>query len=578
LFFVGVLYEMGLGSPRALTSALLGLLNQDQGQLREPLVMPAVLSNLLGIELPRRADYMAGGRWAKESYYQAVMRTAEFILSEAAPYLAIRQHLQVVRHQAPAPTKKGSRQAKGERSAREAIARADEIGGHCTFDGEARGPVDEAVEAYEAAFEACRQLLASEPVAFQQDWFKSFWFRSYEALVVRSVVRNVQQNIDRVPYWLAVRSGGQDYGTEQELLETVVKVLYHFPEDRAKLLADPLIRLLIEPPPGHYDFTVVSAMGVVTEGRQGRELEDAFRRLEQSRGVRLIRADTATAETLVHNAQRVIEAVRQVEGPYGLVGYSQGCANVLMAESMMRGGTPEQQALLDGLRCRHLLSSALNGSAHGSCGNEKFLRAMVEGEKFLKFYQAFYSGAVIGAFQKIINAVLDNPAVTQIMGSVDSLSHEGAVELARDGQFLAHVPTSTIRGVVTESITPEALEFLSNVITRQVQGALHDTQVTVVSAVGYPDRVISPGAEVLRRCDTGCYAQTCHHWSPLLYATELVTTERDRERAIYDFPKDRHVFPWVEVNARFGLIRPAESHEPRGARACSDEPAPTGRR
>jgi hypothetical protein len=39
-----------------------------------------------------------------------------------------------------------------------------------------------------------------------------------------------------------------------------------------------------------------------------------------------------------------------------------------------------------------------------------------------------------------------------------------------------------------------------------------------------------------------------------LHATEFITTERDRERAIYDFPKDRHVFPWVEVNARFGNI------------------------
>ncbi len=552
LFFVGVLYEMGLGSPRALTSALIGLLNQDQGQMRKPLVMPAVLSDLLGIELPRRADYMAGGRWAKESYFQAVMGTAEFILREAAPYLAVRQHLQVVRHR---PPKQAEGSTRDDPPAREAIARADALGHQCTFDGVARGPIDEAVEAYEAAFQACRQQLASEPLAFQQDWFKSFWFRSYEALMVRSVLRNVQQDVDRVRFWLATRSGKEEHGTEQELLETVVKVLYHFEEDQAKLLADPLIRLLIEPPPGNYDFTIVSAMGVVTEGRQGRELEDAFRRLEESRGVRLIRSDTANAQTLVHNAQKVIEAVRQVEGPYGLIGYSQGCANVLMAESMMRGGTPEQQALLEGLRCRHLLSSALNGSAHGSCGNEKFLRAMVEGETFLKFYQAFLSGAVIGAFQKIVNAVLDNPAVTQIMGSVDSLSHEGAVELARDGQFLSHVPTTTIRGVVTEAITPEALDFLSNVITRQVQGALHDTQVTVVSAVGYPDRIISPGAEVLRRCDTGSYAQSCHHWSPLIYATELITTDRDRERAIYDFPKDRHVFPWIEVNARFGLIR-----------------------
>jgi hypothetical protein len=61
-------------------------------------------------------------------------------------------------------------------------------------------------------------------------------------------------------------------------------------------------------------------------------------------------------------------------------------------------------------------------------------------------------------------------------------------------------------------------------------------------------------AAVLERCDMGCCVQRTHHWSPLKYATDFVTTPRDRELMIYDFPKDRHVFPWVEVNARFGVI------------------------
>ena len=41
----------------------------------------------------------------------------------------------------------------------------------------------------------------------------------------------------------------------------------------------------------------------------------------------------------------------------------------------------------------------------------------------------------------------------------------------------------------------------------------------------------------------------------MLKETEFVTTPRDRERRVYDSPKDRHVFPWVDVNARFGLIK-----------------------
>ena len=36
---------------------------------------------------------------------------------------------------------------------------------------------------------------------------------------------------------------------------------------------------------------------------------------------------------------------------------------------------------------------------------------------------------------------------------------------------------------------------------------------------------------------------------------ERVTTERDLARAVYMSPKDRLVWPWVEVNARFGRIR-----------------------
>jgi len=35
---------------------------------------------------------------------------------------------------------------------------------------------------------------------------------------------------------------------------------------------------------------------------------------------------------------------------------------------------------------------------------------------------------------------------------------------------------------------------------------------------------------------------------------EKVTTPRDVERAVYQGPKDVLVFPWVEVNARFGRI------------------------
>ena len=68
------------------------------------------------------------------------------------------------------------------------------------------------------------------------------------------------------------------------------------------------------------------------------------------------------------------------------------------------------------------------------------------------------------------------------------------------------------------------LEMLSNVLTKQIESDLHDTQVTIHEAVGHPVLVKSPHGRVLERCDMGCRVQRTHHWSPLVYATEFVTT------------------------------------------------------
>jgi hypothetical protein len=51
------------------------------------------------------------------------------------------------------------------------------------------------------------------------------------------------------------------------------------------------------------------------------------------------------------------------------------------------------------------------------------------------------------------------------------------------------------------------------------------------------------------------FIQRKHHWSPLSDEVEFVQTQRDIERALFDCAKDRHVFPWVDVNVRFGLIK-----------------------
>jgi len=553
-FLREVLVEMAGRSPRALTGVLYALLQLDQGIMVEPVDVEQLVADRLGVPVPRLADYMAGGRWARESHMEALSRTAELVLAEAEPYLALKEHLQVVRHPVPGPIHEATDHRKLAAAAQDAIVAADRLGSECTFKGAEPARRQRASEAYEAAFSACRELRAQEPQAIGLDWFKSFWARNHEALVVLSVVRNYQQDIDQVRHWLEVRHGGEPPASEQGLVGAVIGALYYYPEDRARLSGDPLVRLLMDPPPGQYDFTIISAMGVITEGARGTELKDAYRRIGEQRGVRVIRADTQTARSLEFNADRIEDAVRRATTPWGYVGYSQGCANGLRVESLLLGGTPDQQALARSLRCRNLLFSAANGSAHGTCGDWKFLRAMIDGDRFLKHYQAVFSSKAIGAALDNIGLVLDSRPFVHSQGGVNSLSYAGIRALVRDGQFKADVPTSIVRGIVEPETLPEALEMLSNVLSKQIEQTDHDTQVTTEEALGHPVWVVSPYGRVLERCDMGCVVQRTHHWSPLYYATQMVTTDRDKAQAIYEFPKDRHVFPWVEVNARFGVI------------------------
>ncbi len=553
-FLLGVLWEMAHRSPRALSGVLYGLLQIEQGALLDQVDMPSLLSSILGIEVPRIDDYMAGGRRARQSLFEALNDTAKQILDAAEPYVALREYLQVQRRRPPQVAAVPESAAALADKAQRAIVRADKAGAACKFPKPDPKKVAAAGRAYRRAFEACRSLLSAAPTAFQEDWFRSFFARNYEALMVRSLVRNHQNAIDDVPAWLEKRLGAKVPRDEQELVDAVIDVLYYFEEDRTKLKSDPLVRLLLDPPAGRYDLTIVSCMGVITEGARGTELEDAYRRLGEQLGIRVIRADTQTARTLEYNAARVEEAVRRVDGPWGYVGYSQGCANGLMAEARMLGGSPEQQELVSRLKTRHLLFSALNGSAHGTCGDWKFLRAMSDADRFLKFYQALLSRSAIRFSLKNLRALLDSKPFVHSLGGVASLSHEGVRALARDGQFRADVPTTILRGIVEPETTPEVLEMLSNWLTKEVESDQHDTQVTFWEAVGHPVWVRNEQSRSLARCDMGGLVQRTHHWSPLVHAVKFVTTDRDQALGIYDTPKDRHVFPWVEVNARFGII------------------------
>ena len=61
--------------------------------------MHALLESWLpGIKVPRRDDYMAGGRWVRQSYYEALFSLASSIMDDAECYMAMKCHLQRYRH------------------------------------------------------------------------------------------------------------------------------------------------------------------------------------------------------------------------------------------------------------------------------------------------------------------------------------------------------------------------------------------------------------------------------------------------------------------------------------------------
>lgn len=268
------------------------------------------------------------------------------------------------------------------------------------------------------------------------------------------------------------------------MIDSILEATIYDNADRERLRLDPLVRLLIRNPPGQYDFVIISAAGVVTEGKQGLELKDAFERLEKRRGVKVIRADTATARSIEFNASKVEEAIDvavQLKKPYGLLGYSQGCANALMAETMLLSGSPKQREALSkqcgGLVCRQLLFSAANGSFHGPAMDRKVQRLISMCEDFFKSQAGYFSRALSSTVLESLNSILDSAHFHKIMGGAQSFLPDGCRAFWREAQHLADVPTCTLRGVLEEHTTPESLEMLSNLLTKQSGSALHDSQV-----------------------------------------------------------------------------------------------------
>jgi hypothetical protein len=568
-FSIAVLCEIGSpggqGNPRGLTSALMALLDLDQSSFTEfhRLDMHQLLESWLsGLKIPRREDYLAGGRWASRSYYNAIYNVAESILAEAKPYKAFKGYIQRVRHNdesdkvptakeiiqsldtnsSPSATEEFSSLKSMIESTKNAIVEADKEGQKAlnsmlmTGKNSKESEIGQvAIQSYNDVFEKCRKVLKIDRLAFHAEWFKSFYRRNYDALMVKSVYENVIDDTDEVREWMSrLYHATTDFNslekheedesektsvdflhpenqTEQALLDDIIKLLFYDEIERDAINRDPLVRLLISNPDGNYKFSIVSAMGVITEGKKGKELEKSLQRLKIKRNVHTIRADTGTARSLEYNAMQIHDAIKEaveLQKPYGLLGYSQGCPNILLAESLLLSGSPTQQEKLNvqgsHLVCRQLLFSAANGSMHGPATEAKSHRLIVMCESFFKYQQGYCSRAFITTVLDMLTNSMDSAAFQKfVAGGGGTFLHSGSRAFWREAQHLPQVPTCVLRGVLEKNTTPESLEMISNLLSKAAGSNQHDSQVHVYDAVGRPVYTKNRNAKVLENCEMG---------------------------------------------------------------------------
>ena len=167
---------------------------------------------------------MAGGRWARQSYYEAIYAVANDILEDAECYMALKNHLQRVRvgkESDPIPQPKAepedekdidTDQSKTLREAvkfakariEEADIKANDILGRLMRD-EKRVKMSteysDAIFAYKEAFSACSRVLSLDKLSFHSPWFREFYRRNYDALMIKSLFDNVIDDVDNVRHW-----------------------------------------------------------------------------------------------------------------------------------------------------------------------------------------------------------------------------------------------------------------------------------------------------------------------------------------------------------------------------------------
>jgi hypothetical protein len=332
----------------------------------------------------------------------------------------------------------------------------------------------------------------------------------------------------------------------------VVQNLYAEDADVAGIPQDPLVWFTPRAPKTPVNFTIVAAMGIITDGAHGYELETVFQRLQRDYGIQFVRTDTGLVKSLEFNAQRIVSALKTVTTPYAIVGYSQGCANMMFTESQLYTGTPEQQHLLDNLVSRNFICSAFNGSVHAVCGTEKYKLSLIEGENIIKNLSISISKPMAGLGLAFLMRTLDTPAINMSMNSFESLAHYGLQSLSRDAQYKSGVVSYEIQGIAKTHV-PDALVFMKNHFQRQFDMP-NDSQVGADCAHAYPVYNHNDSVDLLYREAVPAKPLDIHHWSPLVEEVSLAQTERDYQDFDYRGPKSIFLTPWAESLILFGLV------------------------
>lgn len=410
------------------------------------------------------------------------------------------------------------------------------------------------------AFSAARNFIRNADDPCRNPALRAFMARAADALRIASVCDDIRNGYDETRRWFACRLKTvlrRDLPdpcarSRAQMIGDIIEIFYACDEEKRDLRRDPLVWFLPPVPQGRVDLTIVTAMGIITDGSAGHELESVFKRLEQSRGIKTVRTDTGTIRPLQYNAEQIARVIAQIDGPYAVVGYSQGCPNMMKAEADLYNGTPDQRKLLDNLVSRNFICSAFNGSPHASCGVVKYKNALVEGESILKSCASSLSRPLIRLIFSAVKRILDTPLINTSLASVESISHEGLAALARDAQFAPRVPSFEISGMTRDF--PQGLVMMASHFAKQA-GVGNDSQVGIDCAHAYPVYNDAPAADRLRRQTISPKRLNIHHWAPLVEEVRFIESKKDIENCAYKGPKSFFIASWIDALILFGFLK-----------------------